>query len=120
VLNFLPRGGKDERPHATPPSAVLFLALSFAGPGLAEHEPSPVTLAQAEKPHLAQKTETKPFDPHAAHVAPPSPRAWFDISGLPPPRRVDDLGTHHYEIAVATWSRRTGTFRSTRPSARFC
>ena len=69
--------------------------------GLALDNQRPVTLAQAEQAHPAQKTETKPFDPHAAHAPAPSAGPWFDLSGLPPPRRADDLGRHRYAITVA-------------------
>ena len=61
----------------------------------------PAALAQADEAHPAQKTETKPFDPHASYARPPSAGPWFDLSGLPPPQHADNLGSHRYVITVA-------------------
>ena len=47
------------------------------------------------------KSETKPFNPHAAHAATPSNQPWFDLTGLPSPNRAADLGAHRYEITAA-------------------
>ena len=68
-------------------STSFFLA-AFLLPtlGLALDNQHPAMLAQTDEAHPAQRTETKPFDPHAAHAPPPT-GPWFDLSGLPPPRR---------------------------------
>ncbi|MGZ8372755.1 MAG: hypothetical protein ACXWUW_07440, partial [Rhodoplanes sp.] len=67
----------------------------------AAHKVRPV--AQAEKSEPKQRTETRPFDPHAAHA--PSATAattkpGYDTSGLPMPFLADDLGTHRYPVAA--------------------
>ena len=82
-------------------STSFFLA-AFLLPtlGLALDNQHPAMLAQTDEAHPAQRTETKPFDSHAAHAPPPT-GPWFDLSGLPPPRRADDLGSHRYAITVA-------------------
>ena len=82
-------------------TGFFLAALLLPTLGLAQHNRRPAMLAQADDAHPAQKTETKPFDPHAAHAPPPSAGPWFDLSGLPPPRRADDLGSHRYAITVA-------------------
>ena len=82
-------------------SAGLLLA-AIAVPTAASAQGDPTQpVAQIDKP--AQPTETKPFDPHAAH--PPSahatsPTPWYDISALPMPILVDDLGDHQYPITA--------------------
>ncbi|MFY9624138.1 MAG: hypothetical protein WAJ91_07095, partial [Rhodoplanes sp.] len=82
-------------------SAGLLLA-AIAVPTAASAQGDPTQpVAQVDKP--AQPTETKPFDPHAAH--PPSAHAksttpWYDISALPMPILVDDLGDHQYPITA--------------------
>ena len=58
-------------------------------------------LAQTDEAHPAQRTETKPFDPHAAHAPAPSAGPWFDLSGLLPPRLADNLGKHRYAVTIA-------------------
>jgi tetratricopeptide (TPR) repeat protein len=60
-------------------------------------------VAQADRLEPKQRTETKPFDPHAAH-APSVPaaatRPWYDTSGLPIPFLAYDLGSHRYSVAA--------------------
>ncbi len=61
------------------------------------------SVAQADKPETKPRTETKPFDPHAAH-APARPAApmqpWYDTSSLPMPILADDLGNHRYPVVA--------------------
>ena len=83
-------------------STSFFLA-AFLLPtlGLALDNQHPAMLAQTDEAHPAQRTETKPFDPHAAHAPAPSAGPWFDLSGLLPPRLADNLGKHRYAVTVA-------------------
>ena len=83
-------------------STSFFLA-AFLLPalGLALDNQHPAMLAQTDEAHPAQRTETKPFDPHAAHAPVPSVGPWFDLSGLLPPRLADNLGKHRYAVTVA-------------------
>lgn len=60
-----------------------------------------VAEVHAEETHPAEKTETKPFNPHASHAVAMAAKPWFDLWGLPAPNRATDLGTHRYEIAAA-------------------
>lgn len=84
-------------------SGVVFTAATLLFPTLspAQHQYPPNALAQAD-PAAPGKTETRPFDPHAAHSPPANARPWFDLSGLPPPHRAGELGNHRYHITAAT------------------
>ncbi len=62
----------------------LLLAVLLPAYAAAQDNRTPSVLAQADKEGPAQKTETKPFNPHAAHPAKPSTKPWFDLTGLPP------------------------------------
>ena len=77
--------------------ASLILAVLLASYGGAQDSGSPSGLAHDP----AHKSETKPFNPHAAHAATPSNQPWFDLTGLPSPNRAADLGAHRYEITAA-------------------
>lgn len=81
----------------------LLLAVLLPAYAAAQDSRTPSELAQADadKEGPAQKTETKPFNPHAAHPAEPSTKPWFDLTDLPPPNRAAGLGDHRYEITVA-------------------
>ncbi len=77
--------------------ASLILAVLLASYGGAQDSGSPSGLAHDP----VHKSETKPFNPHAAHAATPSNQPWFDLTGLPSPNRAADLGAHRYEITAA-------------------
>ncbi len=87
-------------------SAALIIAAIIAPTAAGAQggaSPSIQTVAQADKSETKQRTETKPFDPHAGH-APAMPAAsmqpWYDTSRLPIPILVDDLGSHHYPVTA--------------------
>jgi tetratricopeptide (TPR) repeat protein len=81
--------------------AAIIMPTAAGAQADAAHKVRPV--AQAEKSEPKQRTETRPFDPHAAH-APSAPAAttkpWYDTSGLPMPFLADDLGMHRYPVAA--------------------
>lgn len=86
-------------------AGLLLAAIAFPSAASAQTDASQrlPSIAQADKPEPTQRTETKPFDPHATH--PPSAHAksatpWYDISALPIPILVDDLGDHEYPITA--------------------
>lgn len=81
-------------------AGLLLAAIAFPAAASAQGDPSQ-PVAQVDQP--AQRTETKPFDPHAAH--PPSAHTkstapWYDTSSLPIPILADDLGDHEYPITA--------------------
>jgi tetratricopeptide (TPR) repeat protein len=83
--------------HAGPLLLATLLSLCAA----AQDSQAPSSLPQVEKVAPAQKTETKPFNPHAVHPAEPATKPWFDLTGLPPPNRTAGLGHHGYEITAS-------------------
>jgi tetratricopeptide (TPR) repeat protein len=58
------------------------------------------TLAEATNAGPVQRTETKPFNPHASHLTEQPAKPWFDLTGLPSPDRAAGLGDHHYNITA--------------------
>ena len=56
--------------------------------------------AEANNAGPTGRTETKPFNPHAAHLPEQSAKPWFDLTGLPSPSRATGLGDHHYAITA--------------------
>ena len=86
-------------------AGLLLAAIIFPYAASAQFDPSHQVhpVAQADRLEPKQRTETKPFDPHAAH-APSVPaaatRPWYDTSGLPIPFLAYDLGSHRYSVAA--------------------
>lgn len=80
----------------------LLLAVAVPSYGHAQSHPmhQRVEVAQSTASDPPPKTETKPFTGHSSH-APPAPAPWFDTSGLPAPRLMDDLGRHTYRITTS-------------------
>jgi tetratricopeptide (TPR) repeat protein len=68
---------------------------------VAQDSQAPSSPAGAEKEVPAQKTETKPFNPHAAHPAELATKPWFDLTGLSSPNRAAGLGHHDYDITTS-------------------
>jgi tetratricopeptide (TPR) repeat protein len=58
------------------------------------------TFAEANNAGPIERTETKPFNPHATHLPEQSAKPWFDLTGLPSPNRAAGLGDHHYDITA--------------------
>ena len=59
------------------------------------------TFAEAKSAGPIERTETKPFNPHATHPPEQSAKPWFDLGALPAPKLAADLGNHRYDIAAA-------------------
>lgn len=77
-------------------AGLLLAALAF--PFAAGAQSSSPPAGQA-----TQRTETKPFNPHANHPAPAKAapaKPWHDSSALPMPILADDLGGHHYPVTA--------------------
>src|SRR5262249_49100290 len=79
----------------------LLLAALLPVCAVAQDSQAPSSPAGAGKEVPAQKTETKPFNPHAAHPAEPSTKPWFDLTGVSPPNRAAGLGHHDYAITTS-------------------
>ena len=80
-------------------AGLLLAALVFPAAALSAaadaHGDGAQPVAQADQP--AQRTETKPFNPHASHPATAQAAQttpWYDTSALPIPILADDLGDH--------------------------
>ena len=58
------------------------------------------TFAEAKSAGPIERTETKPFNPHATHPPEQSAKPWFDLTGLPSPSHATGLGDHHYGITA--------------------
>lgn len=85
-------------------AATLSLLLAVAVPSYGHAQSHPmrasVEVAQSTASNPPPKTETKPFGAHSSH-AQTAPAPWFDASGLPAPRLMDDLGTHTYRVTAS-------------------
>jgi tetratricopeptide (TPR) repeat protein len=77
------------------PILLALFVLAALPPAPARAQESAICSSRA-----SQKTETKPFNRAAPHVA-QSRQPWFDTSGLPAPKLAADLGDHRYDISTA-------------------
>lgn len=76
------------------------IAVSISTAAMPQPAPTQFPICRAEP---KQKSETKPFDPHAVQVPGASAmpaRPWYETAGLPPPVLANDLGRHHYRVTA--------------------